>query len=158
APQRANRGRRRARGSHPRVRRRSVHRPGRDGQRCHRWPQGAGRRAMSEPKRLSASVVASTIGSTRAAARTDKFELVSNNLALLLGHIHALEAENEAKDAALTEAVDALFFAEASLADIGDADREPGDDVAWCERRAQEELPRTRKALATCRAALEVGR
>lgn len=32
---------------------------------------------------------------------------------------------------------EALRIAEAALADIGDADREPGDDVAWCERRAR---------------------
>lgn len=42
----------------------------------------------------------------------------------------------------------ALAKAEAALADIGDADREPGDDVAWCERRAAQALPEVRKALA----------
>lgn len=46
---------------------------------------------------------------------------------------------------ALTEA---LTIAEAALADIGDADREPGDDVAWCERRAAEALPIVRAALS----------
>ena len=40
-----------------------------------------------------------------------------------------------------------LLFAEAALADIGDADREPGDDLAWCEARAAEALPRVREAL-----------
>jgi hypothetical protein len=42
----------------------------------------------------------------------------------------------------------ALEIAEAALADIGDADREPGDDVAWCEARATEALPVVRAALA----------
>lgn len=41
-----------------------------------------------------------------------------------------------------------LINAEAALADIGDADREPGDDVAWCERRAAEALPALREAIA----------
>ena len=43
----------------------------------------------------------------------------------------------------------ALRDAEAALADIGDADREPGDDLAWCERRAAKALPSVRVALAT---------
>ena len=43
-----------------------------------------------------------------------------------------------------------LKLAEAGLADIGDADREPGDDLAWCERRAAEPLPAIRAALAKC--------
>ena len=42
----------------------------------------------------------------------------------------------------------AMYIAEAALADIGDADREPGDDVAWCEARAAEALPIVRAALA----------
>jgi hypothetical protein len=41
----------------------------------------------------------------------------------------------------------ALKTAEAALADIGDATREPGDDLAWCERRAAQALPAVRKAL-----------
>lgn len=41
----------------------------------------------------------------------------------------------------------ALRTAEAALADIGDADREPGDDVAWCEQRAAQVLPVVRAAL-----------
>jgi hypothetical protein len=40
-----------------------------------------------------------------------------------------------------------LQTAEAALADIGDATREPGDDLAWCERRAAQALPAVRKAL-----------
>jgi hypothetical protein len=41
----------------------------------------------------------------------------------------------------------ALKTAEAALADIGDSDREPGDDLAWCERRAAQALPAVRAAL-----------
>jgi hypothetical protein len=40
-----------------------------------------------------------------------------------------------------------LKTAEAALADIGDATREPGDDLAWCERRAAQALPAVRAAL-----------
>lgn len=43
---------------------------------------------------------------------------------------------------------EALEIAEAALADIGDADREPGDDLAWCERRAAQALPLVRAALS----------
>jgi hypothetical protein len=43
---------------------------------------------------------------------------------------------------------EALQVAEAALSDIGDADREPGDDLAWCERRAAQNLPLIRQALA----------
>jgi hypothetical protein len=41
----------------------------------------------------------------------------------------------------------ALKTAEAALADIGDATREPGDDIAWCEQRAAQALPAVRAAL-----------
>jgi hypothetical protein len=41
----------------------------------------------------------------------------------------------------------ALKTAEAALADIGDATREPGDDLAWCEQRAAQALPAVRAAL-----------
>lgn len=41
----------------------------------------------------------------------------------------------------------ALRTAEAALADIGDAERLPTDDVAWCENRAAEALPDVRAAL-----------
>jgi hypothetical protein len=41
----------------------------------------------------------------------------------------------------------ALKTAEAALADIGDATRETGDDLAWCEARAAQALPAVRKAL-----------
>lgn len=53
--------------------------------------------------------------------------------------------------AVTAETVDALVIAEAALADIGDADREPGDDVAWCEARAAQALPMVRAALAAQR-------
>jgi hypothetical protein len=46
------------------------------------------------------------------------------------------------------ELLAALLKAEAALADIGDADREPGDDIAWCEARAAEALPVVRAAIA----------
>jgi len=49
------------------------------------------------------------------------------------------------------ELIWALVWSEAALADIGDAEREPGDDLAWAERRAAEELPRIRRALQTWR-------
>jgi len=45
------------------------------------------------------------------------------------------------------ELLAALVYAEAALSDIGDADREPGDDLAWCENRAAQALPRIRKLL-----------
>jgi hypothetical protein len=41
----------------------------------------------------------------------------------------------------------ALAYAEAALSDIGDADREPGDDLAWCESRAAQALPLIRNHL-----------
>ena len=50
-----------------------------------------------------------------------------------------------------TQLLEALELAEAGLADIGDADREPGDDLAWCERRAAEPLPVIRAAIAAAK-------
>ena len=47
-----------------------------------------------------------------------------------------------------TELIRALELAEAALADIGDAEREPGDDLAWAENRAAQDLPRIRAVLA----------
>jgi hypothetical protein len=47
----------------------------------------------------------------------------------------------------LIEMRHALVKAEAALADIGDAEREPGDDLAWCEKRAAQALPVVRAAL-----------
>ncbi len=49
------------------------------------------------------------------------------------------------------ELIQALVWSEAALADIGDAEREPGDDLAWAERRAAQELPRIRQVLQTWR-------
>jgi hypothetical protein len=49
---------------------------------------------------------------------------------------------------------EALYKAEAALSDIGDAEREPGDDVQWCEDRASIALPITRVALTEARAYL----
>jgi hypothetical protein len=46
------------------------------------------------------------------------------------------------------ELIRALELAEAALADIGDAEREPGDDLAWAESRAAQDLPRIRAVLA----------
>lgn len=43
--------------------------------------------------------------------------------------------------------LDALSYAECALGDIGDADREPGDDLEWCEGRAAAALPRIRELL-----------
>ena len=54
--------------------------------------------------------------------------------------------EHEAADE-IERLRDTLAYAEAALADIGDADREPGDDLAWCEARAAEALPRVRACL-----------
>jgi hypothetical protein len=45
------------------------------------------------------------------------------------------------------ELIRALELAETGLSDIGDADREPGDDLAWAEARAARDLPRIRQAL-----------
>ena len=46
------------------------------------------------------------------------------------------------------ELIRALQLAEAALADIGDAERESGDDLAWAEARAAQDLPRIRAVLA----------
>ena len=46
------------------------------------------------------------------------------------------------------ELIRALELAEAALADIGDAEREPGDDLAWAESRSAQDLPRIRAVLA----------
>jgi hypothetical protein len=54
-------------------------------------------------------------------------------------------ASLRAENARLREALEA---AESALADIGDADREDGDDIAWCEARAKRALPKVRAALA----------
>ena len=56
-------------------------------------------------------------------------------------------AEIVALRAELLTLYSALHTAEAALADIGDADRNPGDDVAWCEARAARALPQVRAAI-----------
>jgi hypothetical protein len=65
----------------------------------------------------------------------------------------ALTQEHERTVLMLVEQRDAaratLGIAEAALADIGDADREPGDDLAWCEQRAAQALPAVRAFLST---------
>ena len=58
------------------------------------------------------------------------------------------------KDEALKLALEALVTAEAGLADIGDADREPTDDLAWCEERAAQALAKPRQAITALREAL----
>jgi hypothetical protein len=54
----------------------------------------------------------------------------------------------------LEQVLEALVTAEAGLADIGDADREQGDDVAWCEARAAAALEGPRAAITALRDAL----
>jgi hypothetical protein len=56
--------------------------------------------------------------------------------------------------AVLEQVLEALVTAEAGLADIGDADREQGDDVAWCEARAAAALEGPRAAITALRDAL----
>jgi hypothetical protein len=58
---------------------------------------------------------------------------------------HAMNADEAAAE--IERLRTALACAEAALADIGDATRYPGDDVAWCEARAAEALPCVRAAL-----------
>ena len=53
----------------------------------------------------------------------------------------------EAAEAEIERLNRALVVAEAALADIGDADRNPGDDVAWLESRAAEVLPSIRAVI-----------
>jgi hypothetical protein len=62
------------------------------------------------------------------------------------GHIGAAGDSHAFDDR--DELLAALQYAEAALADIGDAEREPGDDLAWCENRAAQALPRIRKLIA----------
>jgi hypothetical protein len=62
-----------------------------------------------------------------------------------------LENIKELQAAQIAQLLEALELAEAGLADIGDADREPGDDLAWCERRAAEPLPVIRDAIAAAK-------
>lgn len=50
-----------------------------------------------------------------------------------------------------SELISTLQLAEAALADIGDAEREPGDDIIWAEKRAGEVLPKIRHVLNSVR-------
>lgn len=69
----------------------------------------------------------------------DSFNTVQHDkAAAVLRRLHAVNQE----------LLWALKLAEAGLADIGDADREPGDDLAWCESRAADPLPAVRAAIA----------
>ena len=71
-----------------------------------------------------------------------------NEQARLLG----MSAERELRLRAINaQLLEALELAEAGLSDIGDADREPGDDLAWCERRAAGPLPVIRAAIAAAK-------
>lgn len=68
----------------------------------------------------------------------------------LLHQLGAQEASKAVQDARdeIESLRAALSEAEAALADIGDADRESGHDLAWCEKRAEKALPCVRSALA----------
>jgi hypothetical protein len=59
----------------------------------------------------------------------------------------ALELWGQSAPIVPPELIRALELAEAGLADIGDAERELGDDLAWAEARAARDLPRIRQAL-----------
>lgn len=61
-------------------------------------------------------------------------------------------------EALIRQMLDVLVIAEAGLADIGDADREPGDDLAWCEARAAQALREPREAIAAAKARMGVAR
>lgn len=68
-----------------------------------------------------------------------------NSFLLAVGHDFSdvlLDAAHE-----IEQLRKALFIAEAALSDIGDADREDGDDISWCENRAAAALPVVRTAL-----------
>lgn len=65
--------------------------------------------------------------------------------------LHEGAAPYKAMLLAAPEILAALELAEAALADIGDATREPGDDMAWLENRA-------RIALLLVRVAIKQGR
>lgn len=56
-------------------------------------------------------------------------------------------ADFDAARAAIDDMITALKKAEAALSDIGDADREPGDDMKWMEIRAALPLPFIREVM-----------
>ena len=70
-------------------------------------------------------------------ARRDRWVRAANNA------VRARDSQRERAD----RLWEALRIAEAALSDIGDADREPGDDLAWCEQRAYVPLPMIRMVL-----------
>ena len=71
----------------------------------------------------------------RGALRTEK-----HADAKAIATLRDINAENDRLRAALK-------ISEAALSDIGDAHREEGDDLAWCERRAAKAIPIARAAL-----------
>jgi hypothetical protein len=65
-----------------------------------------------------------------------------------LGSTEAQIYANARLMAAAPDLLAALVLAEAALSDIGDADHEPSDDLAWAEARAAQVIPAVRAALA----------
>ena len=70
----------------------------------------------------------------------------------LLNRIAQLERERDEARISVAMLWAAAKLAESALADIGDSDHEPTDDLAWCELRAQRTLPVVRFALAATEA------
>lgn len=64
------------------------------------------------------------------------------------------QQECDVRDKKIRELENALYIACCALEDIGDADREPGDDLEWCEQRAKQALPIVRN----CSDSLEAAR
>ena len=67
--------------------------------------------------------------------------------AALIADLDASRAEVDRLRSLSRSLQSALRYGEAALADIGDSEREPGDDLAWCEARAAKALPAIRAAL-----------
>jgi hypothetical protein len=57
----------------------------------------------------------------------------------------------------LSKILSDLKSIEAALSDIGDADREPEDDVAWLENRAAVVIPTARKLLTEIQRLIDSG-
>jgi len=87
----------------------------------------------------------------------DTIRALSAERAHALGDNRILRTEKQADAEAIATMWDinaendrlrvALKISEAALSDIGDADREDGDDLAWCERGAAKAIPIARAAL-----------
>jgi len=92
----------------------------------------------------AATLVATIRRSTLSAGLDD----VAKANARLIAAAPETAAERDRLREVNAELLAALRIAEAALSDIGDADREPGDDVAWCEQRAAQAIPIARTALA----------